>query len=349
MKRLKTIKWALVAAWAVGVVLLLGGTSLSPPTTASPKSPPAPETAPAAQEENVCATCHEQVVQEFAKTVHGKAPTSRGGKKEGTGGYNSTETCQSCHGDGSGHIAAMSEAVAGGADPASIANKKIKNPAKLKQRESVETCQSCHAQVNEHAQWRGSKHESSGLTCLSCHSAHNSPRMSPEHRQAFGITQAETKLLRERSEADTCYKCHGDVRKSQYQRSTHLFRNEDREHQIGCSSCHEPHGSAGKKMMRRESLNETCYTCHTEMRGPFLWDHAPAREDCSTCHKAHGSNNTNLLRQRAPMLCQQCHIQGRHQTVAGRPNTAFNTYRSCTTCHSQVHGSNHPSGINFLR
>jgi DmsE family decaheme c-type cytochrome len=115
-----------------------------------------------------------------------------------------------------------------------------------------------------------------------------------------------------------------------------------------CATCHEPHGST-RKMMKRESLNETCYQCHTEMRGPFLWDHAPAREDCSTCHKAHGSNNTNLLKQRAPMLCQQCHIQGRHQTVAGAPNSAFNTYRSCTNCHSQVHGSNHPSGINFLR
>jgi DmsE family decaheme c-type cytochrome len=295
---------------------------------------PAPAAAPAQQGENVCASCHEQVVQKFAATAHGKAPMNWGGKQAG---YNSAETCQSCHGDGAEHIAS-------GGD-----KDKIRNPAKLKQRDSVETCQSCHQQVNEHAQWRGGKHESAGLTCLSCHSAHNSPRMSAEHRQAFGITQAETTLLKERSAADTCYKCHSDVRRAQFQRSTHLFRNEDREHKVGCSSCHEPHGSTSKKMMKRESLNETCYQCHTEMRGPFLWDHAPAREDCSTCHKAHGSNNTNLLRQRAPMLCQQCHIQGRHQTVAGAPNNAFNTYRSCTTCHSQVHGSNHPSGINFLR
>jgi DmsE family decaheme c-type cytochrome len=294
-------------------------------------------TATAAKEENACATCHEQVVQAFGKTVHGKTPMAGRGMGDGNGDYNSTQTCQSCHGDGTEHMAA-------GGDPT-----KIKNPSKLKQRDSVQTCQSCHSQINEHAQWRGSKHETSGLTCLNCHSVHGAPQFSAEQRQAFGITKAETKLLKKRSEAETCYQCHSDVRRSQFQRSTHLFRNEDREQQMGCSSCHEAHGSAAKKMMRRESVNETCYQCHTEMRGPFLWDHAPVREDCTTCHKSHGSNNTNLLRQRPPMLCQQCHIQGRHQTVAGTPNSAFNTYRSCTNCHSQVHGSNHPSGINFLR
>jgi DmsE family decaheme c-type cytochrome len=329
------LKRALVIATLVVVSALV---LLQPngPASARAGQGAAQATAPSGQDDNVCASCHEQVVRDFAQTAHGKAP-GKWGAGGGKGDYNSTQTCQSCHGDGTEHINA-------GGDPT-----KIKNPSKLKQKESVETCQSCHSQVDGHAQWSGGRHESAGLTCLSCHSAHHSPRLGAEQRRAFGITQAETKLLKERSEADTCYKCHSDVRRAQYQRSTHLFRNEDREHQVGCSSCHEPHGSTTKKMMKRESLNETCYQCHAEMRGPFLWDHAPAREDCSTCHKAHGSNNVNLLRQRAPMLCQQCHIQGRHQTVPGRPNSPFNLNRSCTNCHSQVHGSNHPSGINFLR
>jgi DmsE family decaheme c-type cytochrome len=315
----------------------------APAETARAPIPPGPRRQEAAQqrqssipvEDISCGICHEQVTQGFGRTVHGKA--RRGWEIKTLGGDGYAMSCQTCHEGGAEHVAQ-------GGDPT-----KIKNPAKLKAREASETCSSCHSQPSEHAQWRGSRHESAGLSCLSCHSAHNAPAPTADERRPFGVTKAETKLLKARSEADTCYQCHGDVRRAQYQRSTHLFRNEDREHQVGCSSCHEPHGSAGVKMMRRESLNETCYTCHTEMRGPFLWEHAPVREDCSTCHKAHGSNNTNLLRQRAPMLCQQCHIQGRHQTVAGRPNTTFNTYRSCATCHSAVHGSNHPSGINLMR
>jgi DmsE family decaheme c-type cytochrome len=207
--------------------------------------------------------------------------------------------------------------------------------------------------VNEHAQWKGSRHESAGLTCVSCHSPHhaagNKGAAGGHLKLGLAPIQAESKLLRFASEADTCLSCHSDVRKSMFQRSTHLFRNEDREQRMSCSTCHEPHGSIGDKMMRTATINETCYTCHAEMRGPFLYDHAPVRENCANCHKPHGSNNVSLLKQRAPMLCQQCHIQGRHQTVPGRPNSAFNMNRSCANCHSQVHGSNHPSGINLQR
>lgn len=292
------------------------------------------------KEENACATCHEEVVRNFARTVHGKAP-AKWNVNETKGDYSSAQTCIACHGDPTEHINSGGDVT------------KIKNPAKLNQKESVESCQSCHSQVNEHAQWRGSKHESGGLTCVSCHSPHHPGGQKSGETNLFALTfnsvQTETKLLKFRNEADTCFSCHSDVRKSMFQRSTHLFRNEDREQRLSCSACHEPHGSIGEKMMRTASINETCYNCHTEYRGPFLYEHAPVRENCASCHKPHGSNNTSLLRQRAPMLCQQCHIQGRHQTVPGRPNSAFNINRSCSNCHSAIHGSNHPSGINLMR
>lgn len=292
-------------------------------------------------EDNACATCHEQTVRDFSKTVHGKAPNDWKLTGSPATEYASAQTCIACHGDPTEHIN-------NGGDPT-----KIKNPAKLSAKESVESCQSCHSQVNEHAQWRGSKHESAGLTCVNCHSPHHpGGQKSLEGNfvaMSFTAIQSQTKLLKFRSEADTCFSCHTDVRKSMFQRSTHLFRNEDREQRNSCSSCHEPHGSIGEKMMRTGSVNETCYTCHAEYRGPFLFEHAPVRESCANCHKPHGSNNVSLLKQRAPMLCQQCHIQGRHQTVPGRPDSAFNKNRSCANCHSQIHGSNHPSGINLMR
>ncbi|MEW6206921.1 MAG: DmsE family decaheme c-type cytochrome [Acidobacteriota bacterium] len=283
------------------------------------------ERSPSPGQSSECATCHDQIATDFARTVHGKA---RGGA-----------SCESCHGNGAEHIA-------GGGDVT-----KIKNPAKLKAAEVSKTCAECHSQIKEHAIWRGSKHEAAGLSCLSCHSAHHSKAVQTADKfAAFAENpRAETRLLKMRNEAETCYQCHSDIRKAQYQRSTHLFRNEDREHRLNCSSCHEPHGSIGPKMMRTASTNETCYECHTDKRGPFLWEHSPAREDCSVCHKAHGSNHNALLQTRAPMLCQQCHIQGRHQTVAGVPNSAWSLNRSCLNCHPAVHGSNHPSGVNLQR
>jgi DmsE family decaheme c-type cytochrome len=275
-----------------------------------------------------CKDCHEAQFKNFAHTVHAKLESARAWNNKATG-------CETCHGPGKAHVAE--------GDPA-----KIKNPAKMKPEDASATCQLCHSQMNEHAMWRGSKHEIAGLSCISCHSSHQ-VQAAANPGQLFANLQVETKLLKMRTEAETCYQCHGDMRKSQFQRSTHLIRNEDRELRVNCSTCHEPHGSIGPKMMRTASINETCYSCHAEKRGPFLWEHSPTRENCLTCHKPHGSNNTNLLIAREPMLCQQCHIQGRHQTVPGRPGSGFTMSRACLNCHSQVHGSNHPSGINLQR
>ena len=122
-----------------------------------------------------------------------------------------------------------------------------------------------------------------------------------------------------------------------------------------CTTCHNPHGSQNVKMLREgNSVNEACATCHAEKRGPFLWDHQAARESCTTCHDAHGSNNERMLVAKEPMLCQRCHVSSRHPATIydqTQVNTRSNRVigRSCTQCHSQIHGSNHPSGNFFLR
>ncbi len=278
--------------------------------------------------ENACAACHEDIVKKFSTSVHGKVPNAKD--------IDGSTTCASCHGDGTAHMTDGSAA-------------SIKNPKKLSPNEINQTCTTCHSQIGNHAIWRGSKHESAGLSCLSCHSSHHAGEGQPKAIANFANLETETKLLKMRTEKETCYQCHGDLRKSEVQRSTHLFRNEQGQSKQSCSACHNAHGSTGEKLMQSGSLNDTCYECHTEKRGPFLWEHAPATENCANCHKAHGSNNPSLLKARTPMLCQQCHIQGRHQTVPGKPNSVFQFSRGCTTCHSQVHGSNHPSGINLQR
>jgi DmsE family decaheme c-type cytochrome len=129
------------------------------------------------------------------------------------------------------------------------------------------------------------------------------------------------------------------------QRSAHPLRSGA----MACTSCHNPHGSAGEASLVKTTINETCATCHAEKRGPFLWEHAPVREDCSTCHTPHGSNNVSLLKMPTARLCQSCHLLGHHQTVSIQQGTVWVQNRACVNCHQQIHGSNHPSGAIFQR
>lgn len=260
-----------------------------------------------------CLACHEDVVNRFAGTRHGRA------MEFGTWGE---VNCQSCHGDTAEHMTS--------ADP-----ENVKNPAKQPVSEVTTRCMSCHASGGHQQLWFGSAHDTSNVSCLDCHSVHQAA--------------SKEKLLVKTTDTQLCLSCHSEVRKSQFQRSSHLLRSEWGESRLGCVSCHNPHGSTGEKLLQKASVNETCYQCHAEKRGPFLWEHPPAREDCLNCHRPHGSNNPGLLTQRTTFLCQSCHLQGRHQTVAGRPNSVWNINRGCLNCHPQIHGSNHPSGILFHR
>ena len=116
-------------------------------------------------------------------------------------------------------------------------------------------------------------------------------------------------------------------------------------------------------------MNETCYTCHAEKRGPFLWEHAPVVDNCTNCHTPHGSANASLLKARAPWLCQECHtgdhgaqvnsganlasggvttVNGAQQAAAAAPRAQL-AARACLNCHVLIHGSNHPAGSKFQR
>ena len=80
-----------------------------------------------------------------------------------------------------------------------------------------------------------------------------------------------------------------------------------------CSSCHNVHGSINVKLLRAgTTVDQSCTSCHTEKRGPFLWEHAPVVDSCTTCHDSHGSNNDRMLVAKLPFLCQRCHVTSRH-------------------------------------
>jgi len=269
--------------------------------------------APAAATGQRCLRCHREVVTAYGELAHGKAAAFL---------KDQTVTCETCHGDGTAHVES--------AEP-----KDIQSPPKMPAAQVNATCLTCHTKDRQHQQWRGSAHDRKDISCTSCHSEHH-----PKSTQ---------KMLTQRTEQDLCISCHTDRRKAIYQRSTHLFRTVNKDEKLQCSACHNPHGGEGRAMLQKASTNKLCYSCHADKRGPFLWEHAPVRENCMTCHDPHGSNQVQLLKTRSTQLCQQCHIHmlWRHQTVAGHDIFDFN--KGCLNCHSQVHGSNHPSGKTFTR
>jgi DmsE family decaheme c-type cytochrome len=150
----------------------------------------------------------------------------------------------------------------------------------------------------------------------------------------------------------TCMDCHKQRRSDIRKPSSHPMELGS----MTCSSCHDPHNGDNEFLLNEPTINDTCYTCHAEKRGPVLWEHAPVAEDCSLCHDAHGSNHAALLRKRAPLLCQQCHSPAGHPSFALTPGDVedpfrnrFQLARGCLNCHSKVHGSNHPSGATLHR
>jgi DmsE family decaheme c-type cytochrome len=203
---------------------------------------------------------------------------------------------------------------------------------KLSALKATEACLTCHEKDRAQMHWVGSAHADGKASCVSCHSIHSGPAAAP-------------KLLSRARATDVCLTCHVDLKRSLTQRSRHPIL----EGKMECTSCHNPHGSGAERLVRGKSVNELCYTCHAEKRGPHLWEHSPVKENCLNCHSPHGSNFEGLLATQTSRLCQQCHIQGRHQTVAGMPNEPWIFGRACLHCHSKIHGSNSPSGPIFQR
>ncbi len=202
-------------------------------------------------------------------------------------------------------------------------------------REENTICLDCHRDRHRLA-WHGSAHETADVACSSCHKIH----AMRDH------------VLTRREQPNVCYRCHTETRAAFYRPYAHPVRFG----QLACSDCHAPHGSIATGLLAKPTLNQTCYTCHAEKRGPFLWEHAPVPEDCALCHVPHGSVHPGLLNKRPPLLCQQCHSQLGHPSVARGPSglaggtaSGFLLGGSCLNCHSQVHGSNHPSGVNLMR
>jgi DmsE family decaheme c-type cytochrome len=265
-----------------------------------------------------CTRCHDE--SDSPKVL------SIGKNKHGTVADGRTPTCTDCHGESDAHA----NNPGGKQRPAPERMFTKNTKTSVQQRNGA--CLSCHEKDAKRSHWAGSIHESRDVACTSCHQIHT----------------AHDKVRDKRTQPEVCFTCH----KEQRAQINRVSRHPIPEGKMGCSDCHNPHGSAGPKLMKRDSVVETCYTCHMEKRGPFLWNHQPVTDDCTICHNPHGSNTTPLLKSRPPFLCQQCHeatshrgnIPGLNALNSANPGTAGITQaRACLNCHTNIHGGSNPT------
>lgn len=264
-----------------------------------------------------CMGCHEDKYQDFMKGMHGK--------KENPRTPAAREGCESCHGSGVDHANEGGGKGVGGI---------FSFDEKMDAADKSSKCLLCHEESKHQAFWDLSKHKSADVACSDCHSIH-----------AGG-----DKYLRER-QPDLCFGCHKDIRSQTNRQSHHPIK----EGKVSCTDCHDVHGEFSANMIKADSVNELCYKCHSDKRGPFMWEHPPVEENCLNCHTPHGSNHSKLLARKTPYLCQSCHIVGFHPRVPygsastfDPPDTALEpnklVARACLNCHSNIHGSNGPHG-----
>ncbi|MGA2633960.1 MAG: DmsE family decaheme c-type cytochrome [Terracidiphilus sp.] len=217
-------------------------------------------------------------------------------------------TCENCHGAGKGHVD-------GGGDIA-----KIFDPAKASSKDVDATCLGCHA--GAHPNFDRSPHAKAGVSCIGCHDIHGSK---------------EEPLLKA-AQPTLCFQCHTDVKPA----FNMPFHHRVNEGLVKCSDCHDVHGTFGNNNIKSTAdQNAICTKCHTETRGPFVYEHAAVKaEGCLGCHTPHGSQNARLLNMPSiNTLCNQCHSPVAAGTVHSM-GAGSAEITPCIDCHTMIHGSN---------
>jgi DmsE family decaheme c-type cytochrome len=220
--------------------------------------------------------------------------------------------CAGCHGPGKAHVQSGGDKF------------KIFDPSTASAKQVDDNCLTCHA--GKKSVFERSAHGQSNESCIDCHSIHGA---------------GEPQYLLKASEPQLCFQCHDDEKAAFSMPSRHKVE----EGLILCTDCHEPHGTFGEKLQRSPSQEDIiCTKCHTEIAGPFVYEHAVVKaEGCTACHFPHGGPSSYLLnRAKIDTICLQCHFPSRTSSTGAPVREAHDLetqHQSCTACHTDIHGS----------
>jgi DmsE family decaheme c-type cytochrome len=249
-----------------------------------------------ARAESPCAPCHGEQVEAASKGPHAGI-AARGARY-----------CEACHGDATRHLAdGSTESLRGKAALAKAA------PA-----ETSRMCLTCHR--GAFPGWEGTDHARSGeVSCLSCHgdSWHDPKGKGAKKRGESACASCHVEAVGEfrrvyrhpvpegRMGCASCHDVHGKSAKgAKGPESTCLDCHAEaagpwvfphRAMEDGCSSCHVPHGSVNRSLLKT-SGNGVCLACHVQTNFPAAGKvphnrYLAGGGKCLDCHsEVHGSN-----------------------------------------------------------
>lgn len=227
------------------------------------------ENAPAGLDRETCAACHDKEAEAFAKSVHGRAITSRSKAMF-------ESSCATCHTPAESHTS----------DPTKANVRRVPAPS---------ACLACHARSGSLA-LTSPAHARNRVTCVDCHFAGH-PVAVPAMPPAAPLLLAPAREL--------CARCHQTEARS----FALPYAHREGARPFACTACHSIHGAGRGGRLALLGKGAACADCHTEKAGPYVFPHPPRQVDgCVSCHQPHGSPNPRLLTRRtAAAACLECH------------------------------------------
>ncbi len=210
----------------------------------------------------------------------------------------------------------------------------------------TETCAACHTKQSK--EFQHSTHAritipGENMKAQGCESCHGPGSLHAEAGGGRGVGG----LINPRKDPSPCFACHLD-KKAEFRLP---YRHPVMEGKMSCADCHNAHAPDVRPWSSTslQGVNEACFKCHKDQRGPFVNEHEALREGCATCHKVHGSIHEKMLVARDSNLCLRCHTQTNFPTIGGSGHGSRLYQGTCFSagCHTAPHGSNFDEHLRY--